>query len=403
MKIIQVSNWHRVRGGREMSVELTTRVIKQRGHEVLLITRDSQELCQGIVGRIRALTCGIYSASSRKAMAKLIREFKPDLIHVHGLYPFFSPWILVECRLAGVPVVMTFHEYRLTCPTSHHLLNNTVCELCVGGHEYWCVLKNCRNNIFESVAYALHNVIARKFRLFQDNVTVPIAYNEFARHQLIVAGFAEERIAILPIMVPMPDSPTDPAKGKYVAYVGRISPEKGIDTLLIAASRLPELYVQLAGEGQAMRELTTKAPENATFVGRLDGTRISEFYRDACFLVVPSNWFEVCPAVIAEAMSHGLPVITSRIGGLPEMVEDGVTGFLFEPGNSEDLAEKMKLLWENRDLCRQMGQAGREKALREYSEEIYCKRLMAIYERAIEVNKEQLSEKNEIICRDIQV
>jgi glycosyltransferase involved in cell wall biosynthesis len=113
---------------------------------------------------------------------------------------------------------------------------------------------------------------------------------------------------------------------------------------------------------------------------------MSNFYRKARFLIVPSVWFEVSPMVILEAMSHGLPVIASRIGGLAELVEDGVTGFLFEPGNVEDLAKKMKRLWHNPDLCRQIGIGGREKAMRKYSEDIYYKHLMVVYERAIELS-----------------
>ena len=124
------------------------------------------------------------------------------------------------------------------------------------------------------------------------------------------------------------------------------------------------------------------------FAGFLDTQKMAAFYRNARFLVLPSKWFEVCPMVIIEAMSNGLPVIASRIGGIPEIVEDGVTGVLFEPGNSEDLAEKMKLLWENPELCRQMGTAGRKKAIREYGEDVYYRRLMDVYQRAIEMNHE---------------
>ena len=175
----------------------------------------------------------------------------------------------------------------------------------------------------------------------------------------------------------------EPSTGDYAAYVGRISPEKGLDTILAAASLLPELNVQVAGEGQTRRTLAANAPQNVKFIGALSRERIASFYRQARFIVVPSKWFEMCPLVISEAMSHGLPVIASNIGGLPELVDDEVTGLLFEPGNPEDLADKMKRLWENPDLCRKMGQAGREKAIREYSEEIYYERLIGFYEKAV--------------------
>lgn len=387
MKVIQVCNWHRVRGGRELVAEETTNFLKRRGHAVLLATRDSEELGRGLVRKIHAFVCGLYSLSDRRFIAKLICDFRPDIIHVHGLHPLFSPWSLVECRSANVPVVLTCHEYHLTCPTNLHLHNGIVCERCASGREYWCVLKNCRKNTFESLAYSLHSTVARKLRLYHDNVSIFVALTQFAKRSLIAAGFADERIAVLPNMVSIPDSPTDPSNGEYIAYVGRMGSEKGVDTLLAAASRLPELCVQLAGEGAAIGELVTKASRNVSFVGRLDRARIAAFYRKARFVVVPSKGFEMCPLVISEAMAHGLPIIASRIGGLPEMVEDGFTGFLFEPGNSQDLASKMKLLWESPDLCREMGRAGREKAIQEYSEDVYYKRLMILYRKALATSR----------------
>lgn len=156
-------------------------------------------------------------------------------------------------------------------------------------------------------------------------------------------------------MVPIPKSGVDPAEGKYIAFAGRISEEKGILTLFSAAARLPGMEVRVAGNGPLINELTRVAPRNVKFSGLLGPSQISAFYQQSRFLVSPSIWFETFGLVAAEAMSYGLPVIASRIGGLPEIVDDGITGFLFEAGNSEDLARKIELLWYNPDLCRQMG------------------------------------------------
>jgi glycosyltransferase involved in cell wall biosynthesis len=133
-----------------------------------------------------------------------------------------------------------------------------------------------------------------------------------------------------------------------------------------------------------MEEFQTDAPENAVFCGQVDSEEIAEGYRGARFLVVPSEWFEGCPLVILEAMSFGLPVIASRIGGLPELVDEGVTGLLFEPGDSVDLAEKLTLLWGDPELCRSMGIAGRRKAVKHFNEREYWLRLSEIYQSAIE-------------------
>jgi glycosyltransferase involved in cell wall biosynthesis len=184
-------------------------------------------------------------------------------------------------------------------------------------------------------------------------------------------------------MVPVPETVKENSSGKYIAYAGRISPEKGIDTLLTAAGRTG-LPVRIAGSTSGNLEFDEMTPPNVSFVGFLDRDRLAGFYQKARFSVVPSICFETFGLVAAEAMSYGLPVIASRIGALPEIVEDGVTGFLFTPGNSEELAGKMKLLWENPDLCRQMGKAAQEKVTREYGQDLYYRRLLETYRRAIE-------------------
>jgi glycosyltransferase involved in cell wall biosynthesis len=224
-------------------------------------------------------------------------------------------------------------------------------------------------------------------RLFHKNVTLLLALSEFARTRLIEAGFQANRIVVLPNMAAVEHQGLMPDGGRYVAFAGRISEEKGIDTLIRAARHLPELEIRLAGDGPLLPNMIRKAPSNMKFLGRMESQGIRVFYQNARFLVVPSKWFEMCPLVIMEAMNYGLPVVAPKVGGLPELVEDGVTGLLFEPGNSEDLANKMRSLWENSEASRRMGQTGQKKAIREYSEDIYYERLLAAYAKAIEINK----------------
>jgi glycosyltransferase involved in cell wall biosynthesis len=386
MNVIQVTNFHRFGGGADIVAEATTNILKRKNQEVLLISRDSRQLGRGLIGKIKAFVTGIYSISGRRTIAKLIRERRPDIVHVHELYPFFSPWVLRECRLAGVPVVMTCHDYRLTCPTALHYRSGKICELCVGGKEYWCILKNCRCNIYESTGYSLRNLISRKLRLFRENVTCYITPTEFVKLRLVNACYPRERIMVIPNAISVPESQVNASCGKYIAYAGRFSLEKGIETFL-AASRQIGLPICLAGDYTPMAEIIKKGPANARFLGHLKREQLDGFYQNARFLVVPSNWFEVFGLVVAEAMAHGLPVIASRVGGLPEIIDEGVTGLLFTPGDVEELAYKMKFLWDNPKLCKQMGQAGRQKVIREYSEDVYFGRLMAVYEKAIQIEK----------------
>ena len=385
MKVLQVYNEQRSRfGGEPTVIDATMRVLLQNGHEPRLVMRSSRPLENSILKRMNAFWGGVYNVSAYREMRRLIEKDRPDLVHVHSVYPMFSPSILVACRRKNVPVVMTVHSHNLTCPTWYHLYKGSVCEDCVGGHEYRCVIKNCRNNILESSAYALRSSVARRFRLFHDNVNVLIALTPFAKAKLLQAGFREDQVAVVPNPGPVREAAADPSAGKYVAFAGRISSEKGIDTLLSAAAQMPDVPFKVAGDGPALLEMKGKAPRNVDFVGRLGSDELNEFYARSRILVMPSVWFEQFPMVVLEAMARALPVIGSRIGGLPEIIEEGLTGSLFEPGNPEDLVRQVRRLWENPQLCRQMGIAGRQKVMREYNEDAYFHNLMAVYQAAIQ-------------------
>jgi glycosyltransferase involved in cell wall biosynthesis len=390
MRVVQIHNNYRFKGGENVVYESTAGLLKRRGVAVDLLTRNSHDVERSLYRKVRAFISGIYSLSAAREMARIISDETPDVVHIHNVYPLISPSILLTCREAGVPVVMTCHNYRLICPIGVHFHKGKVCEECSGGREYFCALRNCRDNIYESVAYAIRNISARRFRLFADSISIYISISEFLKQRMIASGFEKTVIAVIPNRVPIPEKNVDPQTGDYVAYAGRISEEKGISILLDVFRRLPHIPVRLAGEGPLMPNILRNAPRNAAFIGSLNHDEMPAFYRKARMLVVPSVWFETFGLVAAEAMGYGLPVIASRIGGLPEIVDDGVTGLLFEPGNVEDLTSKIKMLWETPDLCRQMGQAGREKVMREYNDDVYYKRLVAVYERAIEINRQNL-------------
>jgi glycosyltransferase involved in cell wall biosynthesis len=385
VKVLQIYNEQRSRfGGEPTVIEATMRVLEQNGHEVRLVMKSSRDLENSILKRINAFWGGIYNIRAYREMRALVERDRPDVVHVHSVYPMFSPSILVACRRMNAPVVMTVHSHNLTCPAWYHLYKGRVCEDCVGGHEYRCVIKNCRSNYLESAAYALRSSVARNTRLFHDNVSVLIALTPFARAKLLQAGFREDQIAVVPNPAHVNDAAADPSAGRYVAFAGRISPEKGIDTLLAAAAQLPDVPFKVAGDGPVFAEMKAKAPRNVEFVGQLKPDQLNQFYEQSRMLVVPSVWFEQFPMVVLEAMGRALPVIGSRIGGLPEIIEDGLTGGTFEPGNPGDLARQVRRLWDDPQLCRRMGMAGRQKVLREYTEDNYFHKLMAVYQAAIQ-------------------
>jgi len=384
VKVLQVYNQYRSPfNGENAVVEWTVELLRRQGCQADLWTRSSRDIEPTWKGKMRAFCSGIYSRSASDAMSKHLQANRPDVVHVHNLYPLFSPSILVACRRQNVPVVMTVHNQQFACPKSDQLRRGRICERCSGGREYHCVLLNCRANIFESTGYAIRSMVARRMRLFYDNVTRVIALSDFSRQRLRDAGFAHDRIVVLPNTAPSIDDAVDPACGEYAAFAGRLSAEKGIDTLLAAAASLDEIPVRIAGSGPLADELESRVVMNAIPTGYLEGEGLRKFYRRARFLVMPSTTYEMCPMVILEAMSHGLPVIASRLGGQAELVEHGVTGLLFRVGDARDLADKMRQLWNDPQLCRRLGAASRRKVQREHNENLYFRRLLGVYREAI--------------------
>ena len=384
MRLLQIYNQYRsLFGGEETVVRQIAGMVESNGGEAHLLMRSSRGLDESIFGKSRAFLAGIYNPFAALDVGRQVERIRPDLVHVHNLYPLFSPSILGAIRRRGFPIVMTVHNHFHTCPTADHLHEGAICEKCVGGREYHCALQNCRGNVLESLGYSLRSAAARMMRSFPRNITVTIALNEFARGRLLLAGFPPERVAVLPNAVEIPERPAAAHDGGYAMFSGRMCPEKGAATLLEAARLTPEIPVRFYGGGPTLELHRSEASDNAEFLGQVDAEEIGEAYRHARFLVVPSRWFEGCPLVILEGMSFGLPVVASRIGGLPELVEDGVTGLLFEPGNSEELAEKMQVLWQNPGLCREMGDAGRQRAVERFNQRDYWIRLQEIYRTAM--------------------
>lgn len=385
MNIYIIHNEYGKFSGEEAVVAGQKKLLADNGHEVVCFERSSAEIPKMRLGKLRALFSGIYSFSSRRQIRRLLAEHKPDIVHIHNLFPLISPAILPECKKAGVPVVMTVHNYRLVCPNGLHMTDGKVCEKCCGGKEYQCLLNNCEGSLLKSLGYFLRNYVARTLKLYKKNVTMYACLTEFQKQRLINEGFPADRLAVIPNMAKIKNLDQETLLGEYVGFIGRISPEKGVSVLIEAAKNNTNIPFKAAGSYDLMPDLPKQAPDNFQFLGNIPNENMPAFYQNSRFIVLCSTWFEGFPMILVEAMMHGKPIICSNIGGMPEIVEDGVTGLLFGPGNTDDLAEKIRYLWDRPNLCHQMGQAGREKALQEYSPEKYYERLMAIYKKAIKL------------------
>jgi glycosyltransferase involved in cell wall biosynthesis len=363
-------------------------LLAARGLDVHRFSRSSEEIETTRLGKITAFFSGIHNPFSRRSFGRFLREKRPDVVHIHNLYPLISPSILPECTAQNIPVVMTVHNFRLACPNGLLLSHDEICHRCLGGREYWCVLRNCENSIFKSTGYALRTAAARVLRRYYDHVNHFICLSVFQRDLLIKEGLPADRATVLPNPVSISSGMLrENESGGYVAYVGRFSPEKDILTLIESARRLGDLQFKFAGSYYRMPEVIKQKPDNCEFMGQLDSEALAQFYRDARMVVFATRCYEGFPTVLLEAMSHGLPVVCSRIGGLPEIVEDGKTGLLYEPGNAGELADRILMLWSDSALCQKLGEAGRQKVREGYAAESLLDRLLGIYEKVIKERK----------------
>lgn len=383
MRILMVHNDYARPSGEEHACESIARLLEERGHGVTWLRKSSADIPASLRGRAQAFFSGIYSFRARREMDRLLSGGDFDIVQVQNLYPLLSPSMLPPARTRGVPIVMRCPNYRLFCPIGLFLSNGHLCEKCFTGWEWWCVLKNCAGSLPKSIGYALRNAFARATGMIRDNVTLFIVLSDFQRRRFAAAGIEPGRIEVLPNMAPAQEPAADAGEGSLVSFVGRISPEKGIGDFLAAARALPEQRFALAGDASPMPEVERDAPPNVTFSGFLSGGKLAEFYGATRILVCCSTCFEGFPNVVVEAMCAGRPVVATRIGALPEIVDDGVTGLLYEPGNVPELVDKLGRLLADPELCREMSAAGRQKALYEYSRDKYYERLMGIYQKAI--------------------
>jgi glycosyltransferase involved in cell wall biosynthesis len=383
MRILYIHNQYAATSGEEHAAEAIAGLLKRHGHEVFWFRRSSENIGRSYVNQARALFSGIHNPRAARALARELDEIRPDLVQVQNIYPWLSPSIFRPIRERRIPVVMRCPNYRLFCPNGLHLVRGKVCERCLGpGREAWCVLKNCEGMFFKSAGYALRNAWARISGRILRNVDMFIVQTEFQKGKFVERGIPESRIGIVPGFVPNNNDAEPQELGDLVTFVGRVSSEKGIEDFLAAARLLPDVPFAVAGNEDSMSGIREKPPGNVRWLGFLQADGLRQLYRTSRIIVVPSRWYEGFPNVAVQAMAHRRPILASRIGALTSIVEGGRSGLLFEPSDPEDLATKIRLLYDDEDRCRRLGECGYAKAKEEYSPASIYEKLMAIYEMA---------------------
>lgn len=388
MKVLYIHNDYARPSGEEHASGEIVELLREHGHEVRWFKRSSAEIANSKFGQIKSFFTGIYNPSTAKALKKVLKEYKPDVVQVQNLYPLISTSIFKPLKEGGYPVVMRCPNYRLFCPNGLCLdPQGVVCEQCWGkGKEIWCVRKNCTNNKFKSLGYAARNAFARITGNIRKGVDVFIVQSEFQKKKFESQGIPSEHIGILPGIVPAIENVTDKGIGEFVTFVGRVSAEKGIYEFIDAARSLPHIPFKVAGNLDSSFEIPKDTPKNVEFVGFYKGDALNELYLKSRIIVVPSKWYEGFPNVIVRAMLLKRPVITTNIGAMQSIIDNNINGLLVPHADSNSLMKAIKGLWPNVELCIEMGIKGKEKADALYSREEIYKSLMDIYNRAIKLN-----------------
>ena len=389
LRILQMHNRYQQAGGEDMVVEAERSVLRARGQVVELLEKDNHTI-SGIKQRLVTAVDAPYSNTSRQEVKRALLQYSPDVVHVHNFFPLLTPSVYDACREAGVPVVQTLHNYRLICPGALLMRGGRVCEDCVNGSAYQSVLHGCyRGSRLGTLAVARMVEFHRKRRTWHDKVDRFIALTEFAKSKYIEAGFPREKIAVKPNFVsdaPIEGKENDWQERAGALFVGRLSAEKGVTTLLRAWEQ-SDIPLRIVGDGPLRGIVERGGNGLVTPMGQLPSGEVGIEMRKARFLVMPSECYEMFGLVIIESYSNGLPVIASRLGSMAELVEDGVTGLHFEPGDADDLAAKVKWLADRPDLCRRMGENARRVYEEKYTPQRNYEILMTIYRRAIEARQ----------------
>lgn len=371
MKVLLVHNDYGKYSGEEAVVDKMALMLSGLGHDIAQLRMTTAGSRETVRGRIRGFLSGIYCPSGVRAMRAALQTEAPDVVNVHNLYPFISPAALRECKKVGVPVVMTIHNFRLMCPTGLFMRNNRPCELCLEkGNEWGCIRYNCEHSLMKSAGYAARNAVARIMRHYADCVDRFACITDFQRRKLIQAGFPAEKTIVIPNPMDVAGNEVAPI-GEYVAYSGRISREKGVDMILEAARRHPDIPFRLAG---AVRDedLVADLPGNVSLTGYISGSTLDGFYRNARFFVMASRWYEGFPMTILEAARYSKPMVAPDHGGFTEIIGEGdnAIGRLFTPGNTDELSDTICDLWNDRDLVVSLGQCAANKLAGNYSTDI---------------------------------
>lgn len=390
MKILLSNKFYYARGGDCICTLNLEELLKANGHEVAVFSMQypennltkwdkyfPSEIKFSIgLGIIEAVMRPFGSSEVKSAFNKLLDDFRPDVVHVHNIHTQLSPAIVELAHQRGIKVVWTLHDYKLLCPRYDCLRNGEiVCEDCFTDKhkvlDYKC-MKN--SGVASFLAYKEAKTWTReRLEACTDRFICP---SQFMADKMIQGGFNTSKIQTLCNFIDVEKARTDSyEKEDYYCFIGRLSHEKGVNTLIEASKQLP-YKLKIIGGGPLEEKLKKKVyKDNIEFLGYKQWEDIKEIVGRARFSVIPSEWYENNPLSVIEAQCLGTPVLGAQIGGIPELIDDGISGMLFEPKNVKDLKEKIEIMFACEFDYRNLA----EQSQKRYSSESYYERIMQIY------------------------
>lgn len=410
MKILLVNKYLYPNGGDGISTITTGHILAKKGHDVvfwgmdhpdnpaypfaeLFVSNVDYNLTNGLVPRARAAMNIIYSFEAKKKIAALLEKVKPDIVHLNSFAHQISPSILYEIEKNRIPTVMTMHDYKMVCPTYLLLCNNKIChERCREKRFFYCGINCCNKGRFlKSMVNVLEMYLHHCLLHIYEKIDLYISPSQFLKNKVEDMGLKGE-VVCLPNCVDLTGfEPAFEWQEKSIVYVGRLSYEKGLKTLIDAVKEIQHVQLKIIGNGPlkgTLEEIVRKGNiSNVKFLGYRIGRDLHDEIRKAMFLVIPSVCYENNPRTVIEAFALGKPVVGARIGGIPELVRDWKTGLTHASGDAFDLRRKIELMLGSGDKIAEMGKRARKYVELELNSEVHYRQLMEIYQMAMNKHK----------------
>jgi len=385
MKILIVHNAYQQRGGEDVVVDAECALLRDAGHRVQLYRRSNDELRH--MGKLASASAALWNAQPAREIDEVCADFRPHVIHVHNTFPLISPAFLRRVAQRGIALVQTLHNFRLICPQGMLLRGQAICEDCLGNLPWRAVTRRCyRDSTAQSAVVAGMLGLHRALGSYRDSVDQYIALNEFCRAKFIAGGLPAERLRVKPHFAAAPDAMDEDARSGGL-FVGRLSAEKGLELLAQSLAESPSA-LKIIGHGPL--EEMARSRFGSDYLGCQPRAQVTQAMQRAAYLVAPSICYETFGMNIIEAFACATPVIASGHGGYAELVHDGVTGLLFNPGDARDLAKKIAWAESHPAHMRRMGEAARHEYCMRYTPQKNYGLLMEIYEHAIEQRRRRM-------------